>query len=136
MLSISASIHAMKDQEEPAAEIPDYRDMIHVPNAGEADQWGWEWDHSPSEPSDGVSKLPTSHRKLRQPIGRFRQRIQASDRPSEALTAHRNLPTAYPSFPQAIGSSDSPSEASDRLSEALIRRRKVPTGCRKLGYAV
>src|SRR5436853_958980 len=108
----------MKDQEEPAAEIPDYRDMIHVPNAGEADQWGWEWDHSPSEPSDGVSKLPTAHPS-------FRQLIQASDSSSKLPTARRNLPTAYPSFRQAIGSSDSPSGPSDSLS-------KLPTGHRKL----
>jgi hypothetical protein len=47
MLSIPASIDGMKDQEESAAEIPDYRNLIHVPDVSEADQWGWEWDGSP-----------------------------------------------------------------------------------------
>lgn len=29
-----------------SARIPDYRELIRVPDADEADQWGWEWDVS------------------------------------------------------------------------------------------
>lgn len=32
---------------ETRARVPDYRGLISVPNAEEADQWGWEWDGSP-----------------------------------------------------------------------------------------
>jgi len=31
----------------PSAGIPDYRGLIHMPDADSADQWGWEWDSSP-----------------------------------------------------------------------------------------
>jgi antitoxin (DNA-binding transcriptional repressor) of toxin-antitoxin stability system len=34
-------------QSEPSAKVPDYRGLIHVPDADSADQWGWEWDGSP-----------------------------------------------------------------------------------------
>jgi antitoxin (DNA-binding transcriptional repressor) of toxin-antitoxin stability system len=27
--------------------IPDYQGLIRVPDAEEADEWGWEWDDSP-----------------------------------------------------------------------------------------
>lgn len=27
--------------------FPDYRELIHVRDAGEADEWGWEWEGSP-----------------------------------------------------------------------------------------
>jgi len=29
------------------ASIPDYRGLLRVPDADEADEWGWEWDGSP-----------------------------------------------------------------------------------------
>jgi hypothetical protein len=35
------------EQGEPSAKIPDYRGLIRVSDANEADQWGWEWDGSP-----------------------------------------------------------------------------------------
>ncbi len=34
------------EQGEPSAQIPDYRELIHVPDVEEADRWGWEWDGS------------------------------------------------------------------------------------------
>src|SRR5262245_56364720 len=34
------------EQGEPSAEIPDYRELIRVPDADEADEWGWDWDGS------------------------------------------------------------------------------------------
>jgi antitoxin (DNA-binding transcriptional repressor) of toxin-antitoxin stability system len=37
----------LDEQREPSAKIPDYRGLIRVPHADEADQWGWEWDGSP-----------------------------------------------------------------------------------------
>ena len=27
--------------------VPDYQGLIRVPDADDADQWGWEWDGSP-----------------------------------------------------------------------------------------
>ncbi|MBI4420156.1 MAG: hypothetical protein HY560_04960 [Gemmatimonadetes bacterium] len=27
------------------ATTPDYRDVLHVPNADDADRWHWEWSH-------------------------------------------------------------------------------------------
>jgi hypothetical protein len=33
--------------DEGEASIPDYRGLIRVPDAEEADRWGWEWDGSP-----------------------------------------------------------------------------------------
>jgi hypothetical protein len=30
-----------------SAKVPDYQGLIRVRDAGEADQWGWEWDGSP-----------------------------------------------------------------------------------------
>jgi antitoxin (DNA-binding transcriptional repressor) of toxin-antitoxin stability system len=36
----------LAEQAEPSAKIPDYRSLIRVPDADEADQWGWEWDGS------------------------------------------------------------------------------------------
>lgn len=38
---------ALEELAEPSAGIPDYRGLIHVPDADSADQWGWEWDGSP-----------------------------------------------------------------------------------------
>lgn len=35
------------EQGEPFSAIPDYRELLRVPNVDEADQWGWEWDGSP-----------------------------------------------------------------------------------------
>jgi hypothetical protein len=37
----------MADQGEPPSKIPDYQGLIRVPDADEADQWGWDWDGSP-----------------------------------------------------------------------------------------
>jgi antitoxin (DNA-binding transcriptional repressor) of toxin-antitoxin stability system len=37
----------LAEQGEPLAKAPDYRGLIRVPDADEADQWGWEWDGSP-----------------------------------------------------------------------------------------
>ena len=34
------------DQGEPAEKIPDYRALIRVKDADEADRWGWEWNGS------------------------------------------------------------------------------------------
>jgi antitoxin (DNA-binding transcriptional repressor) of toxin-antitoxin stability system len=33
----------LAEQEEAYAKTPDYRGLIRVPKADEADQWGWEW---------------------------------------------------------------------------------------------
>ena len=38
---------SLAEPAEPSAKIPDYRRLIHVPDADSADQWGWEWDGSP-----------------------------------------------------------------------------------------
>ena len=38
---------ALAEPAEPSAKIPDYTGLIQVPDAGHADQWGWEWDGSP-----------------------------------------------------------------------------------------
>ena len=37
----------LAEQEEARTKTPDYRGLIRVPQAEEADQWGWEWDGSP-----------------------------------------------------------------------------------------
>lgn len=37
-----------------SSKIPDYRGLIRVPDADEADQWGWEWDGSP----EGLKSRP------------------------------------------------------------------------------
>lgn len=37
---------ALAEPAEPSAGIPDYRGLIRMPDAGSADQWGWEWDGS------------------------------------------------------------------------------------------
>jgi antitoxin (DNA-binding transcriptional repressor) of toxin-antitoxin stability system len=36
----------LAEQKEPARS-PDYQNLIHVPDSGQADQWGWDWDGSP-----------------------------------------------------------------------------------------
>ena len=36
----------LAEQGKSTAKIPEYRGLIQVPDAGEADQWGWEWDGS------------------------------------------------------------------------------------------
>jgi antitoxin (DNA-binding transcriptional repressor) of toxin-antitoxin stability system len=33
-------------EKEESPKTPDYRNLIQVPDADEADQWGWEWDGS------------------------------------------------------------------------------------------
>lgn len=38
---------ALVEAAEPSEAIPDYRELIHVPDSDSADQWGWEWDGSP-----------------------------------------------------------------------------------------
>lgn len=30
------------------AKVPDYQGLIRIPDADQADQWGWEWDGSPA----------------------------------------------------------------------------------------
>jgi len=38
---------SLAEPAEPSARVPDYRGLIHVPDADTADEWGWEWDGSP-----------------------------------------------------------------------------------------
>lgn len=37
---------ALAEPAEASAKVPDYRGLIHVPDADSVDQWGWEWDGS------------------------------------------------------------------------------------------
>ncbi len=36
----------LAEQGEPLAKVPDYRELIHVPDVDEVDEWGWDWDGS------------------------------------------------------------------------------------------
>lgn len=38
---------SLAEPAEPSAKVPDYRELIKVPDADRANQWGWEWDGSP-----------------------------------------------------------------------------------------
>lgn len=38
---------SLVEQAEPSPKTPDYRGLIHIPDANAADQWGWEWEDSP-----------------------------------------------------------------------------------------
>jgi antitoxin (DNA-binding transcriptional repressor) of toxin-antitoxin stability system len=37
----------LAEQAKPTTEAPDYRGLIRVPDADEADRWGWEWKDAP-----------------------------------------------------------------------------------------
>ena len=41
--------HSLAEPADLSARLPDYRGLIHVPDADSVDQWGWEWNAS----SDG-----------------------------------------------------------------------------------
>src|SRR3954464_8928680 len=87
-------------------------------------EWRLRASDSPSEPSDGVSELPTTcrnlptaHQSFRQPVGTFRRRIRASDslsEPSDGVSelpmARQKLGYAVGTFRRAVGRLDKPSD--------------------------